>query len=158
MLYILGIFLVLGLILSGFSGSLPFNLNGLSITGTMGGILDNLKKRAYEFVFPPSKNEILINNLNSNYDLLDRFFSNSSDTILNSKDIPANKKEAFKQALDAFNKTKGQVKILGVEVVKNQPGILESLITKVLDIDNAGNSINPDPTHIPPSCRLECSE
>lgn len=158
MLYILGLFLILGLILGGFSGYLPFDLNKTNITGVIGGIIDDFKNKAYEFVFPPSENEILVDNLNSNYNLLDKFFSKSSDKILNLKDIPVEEKEALKQAVDAFNKTKSQIKILGAEVVKKEPGILESLIKKTLGLENIDNTNNPDPTHIPPSCRLECGE
>lgn len=158
MLYIFGLFLILGLILGGFSGYLPFGLNKTNITGTVGNILDDFKQKSYEFVFPPSGNEILVDNLNSNYNLLDKFFSKSSDKILNSKDVSAEEKESLKQAVAAFNKTKNQVKILGTEVVKNEPGILESLIKKTLGLENIDNANNPAPTHIPPSCRLECSE
>lgn len=158
MVYIFGLFLILGLILGGFSGYLPFNLNKASITGTIGNILDDFKQKAYEFVFPPSENEILVDKLNSSYDLLDKFFSKSSDKILNSKNTSAEEKEALRQAVDAFNETKNQVKILGAKVVKNEPGILESLIKKTLGLENIDNANNPDPTHIPPSCRLECGD
>src|SRR3989344_2250387 len=101
MAYILGLFLIIALMLSGFSGFFPFNSRLANITGAMGNILDNLKNKTYEFIFSESGNEILIDNLNSNYDLLDRFFSDPSK-ILNSKDIPEQEKEIFKQALEAF--------------------------------------------------------
>lgn len=160
MFYIFGLFVIIGLILSGFTGSLPFDLNTAGITGILNNIFDDFKKKTYEFLFPKSENEILIDNLNSNYNLLDRFFSQSSHSILNSKDISRNDKEKFKQALEVFNKTKDQLKVLSLETVKNKPGILESFIRKTLDLDDTDKNINtdPDPTYIPPACRLECGE
>lgn len=163
MFYILGLFLLIGFILSGFSGALPFDfLNTIGITGTIGDALNNLKKKTYEFIFPDSENEILVENLKSNYDLLDRFFSESSGSILESKDISKIDKEALQQAIQTFNKTKDQIKILGQETKKNEPGILGSLIKRALDINssskNEDNLNNLNPTYIPPSCRLECGE
>ncbi|OGN00923.1 MAG: hypothetical protein A2651_03925 [Candidatus Yanofskybacteria bacterium RIFCSPHIGHO2_01_FULL_42_12] len=161
MFYILGLFIILGLILGGFTGSLPFSFSTAGIAGAMGNVLGNFKDKTYEFIFPKSGNEILIDNLNSNYSLLDRFFSQpTADAILKSKDIPENEKEVFKKAVEAFKESKDQVEVLGASVVKNEPSIFESLIKKTFDIILPGQKKESElaPTYIPPSCRLECSE
>ena len=158
MLYILGLFLIIGLTLSGFSGSLPFGLNLQNITGFTENAFNDFKQKTYDLIFPKSKNEILVENLKSNYSLLDKFFSESSDSILESKDISEDKKIALKKALEAFNEAKDQMTVLGTELVKNEPGLLESLIKKTLNLKNTNNNVGLEPTHIPPSCRLECSE
>ena len=135
MFYILGLLLILGLILGGFAGSLPFDFSTAGITGAMSNILGNFKDKTYEFIFPKSGNEILVDNLNSNYSLLDRFFSQpTTDAILKSKDIPESEKEGFKQAVEAFKETRDQVEVLGASVVKNEPSIFESLIKQTFDI------------------------
>ena len=159
MFYIIGLFLIIGLALGGFTGSLPWNLNQ-SIAGIINSILGDFKNKALGFAFSKSENEILIDNLNSNYNLLDRFFSESSDAILDSKDISGEEKESFKQALKTFNKTKEQVKTLSGEVAKNRSGIVESLIKKTFGLDDTveNNVNNPDPTYIPPNCNLVCGE
>ena len=150
---------MLGLILGGFTGSFPFSLNTAGIMGNLNNAFSNFKEKTFEFVFPKSENEILIDNLNSNYNLLDRFFSKSSDSILKSKDIPESEKEALKQAVEVFQKTKDQVKTISTEAVKSNPGTIESLIKKTLGLENSNpNSDNPDPTYIPPNCNLVCGE
>lgn len=161
MAYILGLFLIVVLVLVGFGGTLPFDFGQNSITGSIGDILNNFKKRTYDFVFPLSENEILVDNLNSNYNLLDKFFDKSAKDILNSKDIPADKKEEFKKALEVFNKTKDQIKVLGNQAVKKEP-LIESLIKKTLGLEPSNQEVNTntgiEPTYIPASCRLECAE
>ena len=160
MFYILGLLLIIGLILGGFSGSLPFDLNASNILGVVSEAFNNFKNKTYDFIFPESENEIMIDNLNSNYDLLDRFFSKSSDTILKSKDIPENQKNEFKQAIKAFNETREQIKTLSAEAVKNNPGVLETIVKKTLGLEEKpreASAGDPDPTYIPPQCRLECN-
>ena len=155
MFYIIGLFLIIGLALGAFTGSLPFNLGPIDTTGFIGDIFSGIKNRALEYIFPKSKTEILIDNLSSNYDLLDRFFSGSSETILNSADIPESTKEEFKKVLTTFNETKRQVSAVGATIKNNQPGVLESLIKKALNI---GMEQGPEPTSIPPNCNLVCRE
>lgn len=158
MFYIIGLFLIIGLMISGFTGTLPFDLDSWSILGTISKAIESLKDKTYNFVFPKSDNEILVENLNSSYSLLDRFFSKTSDAVLKSKDISESEKESFKQALETFQNTKNQIKILSTEAVKNEPGIIKSLIKKTIDfvLPHQSENGNPDPTHIPPSCTLVC--
>lgn len=160
MFYILGLFVILGLILSGFTGSLPFDFSTAGIFGAMGNALGNFKDKTHEFIFPKSDNEILVNNLNSNYNLLDRFFSESSDSILSSKDISDNEKTTFKEAAKAFSESKDQIKVLDAEIKRSEPRLAETVVKKILDImlpdQNKNNS--PEPTYIPPNCNLVCSE
>ena len=159
MAYILGLILVLGLIFGVFNGSMPLGLGMTNLTGIVGDILQNFKNKTYEYLFPKSKTEILVDNLNSDYDLLDRFFSNPSD-ILKSKDIPESKKTELKKAIESFNKAKVQVNALGKELKNSKPGLVEALIKKALNIDelDTNSDTSPGPTYIPPTCNLVCGE
>ena len=80
MVYIVGLFVIMGLIIGGFTGSLPFSLGDFNVYGTMSSKLASLKDKTYNSLFPKSENEILLNDLDSNYSLLDRFFSESSES------------------------------------------------------------------------------
>ena len=157
MLYILGLILVLGLIFGVFNGSLPFGLNNVNLAGTVNGVIQDFKNKTYEYLFPKSKTEILVDSLNSDYNLLDKFFSNPSD-ILKSKDIPESKKAELKKAIESFNKTREQVKVLSKEVKNSKPGVIEALVKKALNLDQSGTDAGtyPDPTYIPPTCNLVC--
>ncbi|MEK7138658.1 MAG: hypothetical protein AAB799_00560 [Patescibacteria group bacterium] len=157
MTYLLGLVLILGLIFGVFNSYLPFGLNSANLTRAVNGIVQDFKNKTYEYLFPRSKTEILVDSLNSDYDLLDKFFSNPSD-ILKSKDIPESKKAELKKAIKSFNKTKEQINALGTEVKNSKPGVIEALVKKALNLDqpDIGNNSYPDPTHIPPTCNLVC--
>ena len=153
MAYILGLFLILGLVFYsagqfGFSGDILGN-----ITDTVRGAFDSAKSKLYSTIFPKSEREILIENLESNNNFLDKFFSDTAPEILKSKGISDKDKEVIRQAITKFSETKKSIQT--IKATENQDnGILKTLVDKIFKVDP---SLGPNPTSIPPQCRLECN-
>ncbi len=147
MAYIIGLFLVLAIIFSVATGN---NIGS--------SIWDQIKQKTNDFIFPKSEKEILIDNLRADYNLMDKFFSESTNSILKSKDISENDKSAVREAVQVFQDSKTKIANLG-NLEKNNPGILKAVIQKAVDlIIKPKPSENPQPTAIPPQCRLVCSD
>ena len=66
--YIVGLLIILALIFSGW--------NGIGLTGNF---LNQMKDKVSSTIFPKTEGEILIENLNSNYQVLDKFFGESAN-------------------------------------------------------------------------------
>lgn len=175
--YILGLLIILGLIFSGFSGIA--DVNGLAATA-----FNAIKNKIDSIIFPKNGREILIENMASDYNILDRFFSQSAENILKSQDVSEKDKTAIKEAAVIFNKSKENIADLG-KMEQEDKSIIKSVIEKVLEYgsnpssDNTSannpavsvnptqptpNSVSPSavppiaPTIIPPYCRVECSK
>ena len=156
MAYIIGLFLILAVIFSSISGD----------SHLFKDLLGQVKDKITATIFPKTEKEIIIDNLNSNYQFLDKFFSETVPVILNSKNVSKKDKQAVKKAAETFNSSKKLVSGLS-EIEKEEKSPLKTvgnLIEKVLNFTNSSfnlpesstsNSI--DPTSIPPQCRLECS-
>ena len=115
-------------------------------------ILGQAKDKVSETLFPKSVREILVDNINSDYRDMDEFFSETAPTLLNSKTVPEPDKATIKKAVEAFNGAKSLISNLS-NMEKEDKGIVESLIDKVV---NLINTPQPDPTNIPPQCKLVC--
>ena len=176
MLYIIGLLIILGAIFSGFSGTA--NISGLVATA-----FNAVKNKIESVIFPKNEREILIENMAADYNILDRFFSQSAENILNSKDVSEKDKQAVKEAVEIFNKSKNNIAELG-KMEKEDKSIIKSVIEKVLNwetnrpvatntsIPAPVNQMQPNltptlsppasngvmPTVIPPYCRVECSQ
>jgi len=157
MAYILGLFFILALIFSSMSG-------GNIVTSFLGQIKDNVSA----IIFPKTEREIIIDNLNSDYQYLDKFFAESAPTILSTKNVTENDKTAVKKAMETFNNSKNLISNLS-KLEKEEKGPIKtvgSIIEKILNIYNdssknsvdSPNSSDTAPTNIPPQCRLECSK
>lgn len=144
MAYLIGVFLILAVIFSSMGGG-----NNL-----VGNILGQAKDKVSETLFPKSAREILIDNINSDYQNMDNFFSDTAPALLNSKTVSEKDKAIIKKAVEAFNGSKSLISNLS-KLEKNDKGIVKSLIDKVL---NLNPTPQPDPTNIPPQCKLVCSE
>lgn len=143
MLYILGLILILGLIFSATTG-----LNFI------GDLWDKTAGKIKEFTFPKTQKEIVIDNLNSQYGLLDRFFSDTALDLLQNESIPAKDKKAIQSAIQSFSSSKNLVSQIE-NLAKNDQGLAKALIKKVFDL---APESGPEPTHIPPNCNLVCGE
>src|SRR3989344_2678450 len=141
--YILGLFLLLVIMFSSFGGE-----NNL-----VGNILGQAKDKVSDTLFPKTAKEIIIDNINSDYQDMGKFFSDTAPALLNSKTVSVEDKEIIKKAVESFNGSKSLVSNLS-EMEKDDKGIVKSLVDKVL---NLNATPQPDPTSIPPQCRLECS-
>lgn len=143
MLYILGLILILGLIFSAATG-----------INFIGDLWNKTAGKIKEFTFPKTQKEIVIDNLNSQYDLLDRFFSDTALNLLQNESIPAKDKKAVQNAIQSFSDSKNLISQIE-SLTKKDNGLAKSLIKKVFDL---APESGPDPTHIPPNCNLVCGE
>ena len=137
---------------------------GNIVTSFLGQIKDNVSA----IIFPKTEREIIIDNLNSDYQYLDKFFAESAPTILSTKNVTENDKTAVKKAMETFNNSKNLISNLS-KLEKEEKGPIKtvgSIIEKILNIYNdssknsvdSPNSSDTAPTNIPPQCRLECSK
>jgi hypothetical protein len=143
MVYILGLILILGLI---FSATTEINF--------VGDLWNTMKNRISEFTLPKSQKEIVIDNLNSQYNLLDKFFSDTALGLLQNENISDEEKKAVQAAIRSFGSSKDLVSQIE-NLTKNEKGIAKALIEKVFDL---APKPGPEPTHIPPNCNLVCGE
>ena len=117
-------------------------------------VLNGVKERISQTIFPKSAKEITIENINDNYRTLEDFFSGPAQVILRSKDISVQDKEAIKKAAVTFQDSKKLISNLK-ELTKNDKGLLKAAVEKILGLDEQPS---PDPTSIPPQCKLVCGE
>ncbi len=142
--YIIGLFLVLAIIFYSVTGNNVFN-----------NVIDYAKGKSANFLFPKTQQEIIIDNLNKNQDLLERFFSESAPKILSSANISKENKDSLINAMSSFVESKSLIKDLK-QIVKEEKSLTKAVIQKAVDLFSEP-ILSPDPTHIPPQCRLECS-
>ena len=90
MTYLVGLFLILGIVFYSFNLS-GGNINILnSAQHSVGSVLGSLESKLYNSVFPKSQNEILVNKLNSSNNVLSKFFNNSvlcKDSIMQGQSL-----------------------------------------------------------------------
>ena len=147
MAYILGLILILSIIFSAAAG-----------TNLISDLWDKVMGKFNEFAFPKTQKEIVIDNLNSQYDLLDRFFSDTALDLLQNKSISNKDKKAIQNAIRSFGSSKDLVTQIE-NLAKNDKSITKALIEKVFDLNpDAEPGPEPEPTHIPPNCNLVCGE
>ena len=142
MAYILGLFIILAVIFSSFGGG----------SNMIGNFLDQTKNKVDQTLFPKTAREIIIDNIKSDYQDMGKFFSETAPTLLNSKTISAADKATIQKAVESFNGSKSLISNLST-LEKNDKGIVKSLINKVI---NLNETRKPDPTNIPPQCKLVC--
>ena len=142
MAYLLGLFLILAVIFSSVGGQ----------GNLAGNLIDQAKDKVSETLFPKTAKEIIIDNINSDYQDMDKFFSETVPTLLSSKTVSEKDKATIQKAIESFNGSKSLIQNLS-QLEKEDKGIVESLIDKVL---NLTETPQPDPTNIPPQCKLVC--
>src|SRR3990167_5766261 len=99
MKYLIGLFLLLGAVF--------YLSDGNNITGILNGnVLEVLKNRADDLLFPKTEKEVLIDNLSTKYDSLNKFFSGSVPRLLGSKDISREDKDIIEEAAQSFSESK----------------------------------------------------
>lgn len=144
MAYIAGLLIVLALI---FTATTKTDL----LSGSE-NILQNLKTKLMGQIFPKTEKEILIEGLGNNYKTLEDFFSEVAPDILKSKDISSEDKKALQNALNAV--TDSGIKL--TDLKKQNDGVLENIIDRILPSETTPPAGSPEPTYIPPQCKLVC--
>mgnify|MGYP001594297424 FL=1 len=119
-----------------------------------GNLFSQTKDKVSETLFPKTAREILIDNINSDYQSMDKFFSETAPALLSSKVVSEKDKATIQKAVESFNGSKSLITNLS-NMEKDDKGIVESLINKVV---NLINTPQPDPTSIPPQCKLVCGK
>ena len=148
MKYLIGLFLLLGAVF--------YLSDGNNITGILNGnVLEVLKNRADDLLFPKTEKEVLIDNLSTKYDSLNKFFSGSVPRLLGSKDISREDKDIIEEAAQSFSESKELLDNLA-SLEKKDKSLTKTIIQKVLGLTKESEQAL-EPTHIPPQCRLECS-
>lgn len=118
----------------------------------IGNFIGQTKDKISQTIFPKTAKEILIDNINADYQTMDKFFSETAPALLSSKTVSSADKATIKKAVEAFNGSKSLISNLS-NMEKEDKGVVKALIDKVL---NLNETTPPDPTNIPPQCRLEC--
>jgi predicted PurR-regulated permease PerM len=159
MFYILSLILTLGFIFSAISG-----------TNFMGSLWDQITQRVGGFTFPKTQKEITIDNLESQYSELDKFFSSSVPLLLNSDSISSQDKESLKRAEQIFKESQNTIKQIK-DIDKNGKSITKTIVEKVFNFNpekegksavkafvekifNLDAKPSPELTSIPPNCNL----
>lgn len=150
--YTIGLLLILGIIFYSFT-QFGGNIDMLnSAKNSIGNVLGTLKSSVYNTVFPKSEREILVDKLNSDYNILNKFFDDTAPKILESKDISLTDKEALKQAAAKLGNIKSTIQTLQSKE-SDSKGIIQSIVDKILNINSSQIA---EPTSIPPQCQLVC--
>lgn len=147
MLYLIGLFAVLAMIFSITTGT---NLIG-DFFGS-GEILSSVKNKVSETIFPKTAKEIIIDNIDSDYQSMGKFFSETVPTLLKSETVSATDKATIQKAVEAFNGSKSSISNLA-KLEKEDKGLVKTIVERVL---NLSGEKQPDPTSIPSQCHLEC--
>ena len=142
MAYLLGLFLVLAVIFSSVGDQ----------DNLAGNLLGQAKDKVSETLFPKTAKEIIIDNINSDYQDMDKFFSETAPALLSSKTVSEKDRATIQKAIESFNGSKSLVNNLS-QLEKEDKGIVESLMDKVLSLTETPL---PNPTNIPPQCKLVC--
>ncbi|OGN09684.1 MAG: hypothetical protein A3J46_04280 [Candidatus Yanofskybacteria bacterium RIFCSPHIGHO2_02_FULL_41_11] len=108
-----------------------------------------------DFFFPKTEKEILVENLDTKHGILEKFFSESAPKILESGNLSKKEKESLINAMSASIETSSTIKSLET-ITAGDKSITKTIIEKALNL-LPQTAPPPDPIHIPPQCRLECS-
>lgn len=124
----------------------------------VGNFLGQAKDKISATIFPKTAREILIDNINSSHQNMDKFFSESAPVLLKSKTVSEKDKAEIKKAVEAYNGSKSLISNLS-KLEKEDKGFVKSVVDKIADkVFNLNAPTQPEPTNIPPQCHLECTK
>ena len=123
--------------------------------------IDGLKAKITEFIDPKTNKEISTEKLSSEIDSIIALIGETTPDILKSSNISEKNKTNLTKLLETANKAKTTaIQIQNIESQDN--GLLQSIITNISNLispnDNASNKNLPNPTYIPPQCKLICDK
>lgn len=117
--------------------------------GPFHGTYDRLKARVITIAAPASQQEKLISTLQQKQQVLGAFLANSASTA---KSLAPKDRDTYQKALDSFNESKSLLTDLAAKAREENPGIVQTVIKKLL----APDTRPAEPTSIPPGCNLVC--
>ena len=123
--------------------------------------IDGLKAKITEFIDPKTNKEISTEKLSSEIDSIIALIGETTPDILKSSNISEKNKTNLTKLLETANKAKTTaIQIQNIESQDN--GLLQSIITNISNLispnDNASKKNLPNPTYIPPQCKLICDK
>ena len=123
--------------------------------------IDGLRAKVTEFIDPKTNKEISTEKLSSEIDSIIALIGETTPDILKSSNISEKNKTNLTKLLETANKAKTTaIQIQNIESQDN--GLLQSIITNISNLispnDNASNKNLPNPTYIPPQCKLICDK
>jgi len=127
MVYVLGLIIMLSFIFSAVSG-----------TNFMGNLWDQATQKMSGFAFPKSQKEIIIDNLESQYSELNRFFSSVAPSLLNSNSLSPQDKESLQKAIRNLEESQNTIEQLK-NIEKEGKSVTKALIKKALDLNTEPN-------------------
>ena len=123
--------------------------------------IDGLKAKITEFIDPKTNKEISTEKLSSEIDSIIALIGETTPDILKSSNISEKNKTNLTKLLETANNAKTTaIQIQNIESQDN--GLLQSIITNISSLispnDNAPSKDLPNPTYIPPQCKLICDK
>ncbi len=122
--------------------------------------LNSLKARILEFVDPKTDKEIAIDGLTSNVDSIIALLGETVPNILKSANISEKDKTNLKKIIETASATKVTASQVQALESKNG-GIFQSIVNSAANLispNATNNGGSPNPTYIPPQCKLVCNK
>lgn len=155
MAYIIGLFIILGLVFSSGLGSHTDFLSAINPVRLLG--LTELKNKTIEIINSKSEKEKLIINIKNNEEIIEKFLtSETTKKLLQSSSLSSQDKEIITKAATAVQQAKQSISKLQ-EAIKSDKNITREITSKILDFTKKSDSSEPGPTYIPPQCKMVCS-
>ena len=131
---------------------LGFIFSSISGTNFVGSLWDQLRSKISGFAFPKTQNEIVIENLETQYSNLNKLISSVAPPLLESDTVSSQDKKSIQQAVQIIEESQNTIKQL--KNSKNDIGsIAQSLIKKTFDlVPLPKHEPSPSPAGIPPNC------
>ena len=155
--YLIGLFLILGVIFYSFNPFGPHADILSNAKNSIGNVLGSLESKIYGTVFPKSEKEILIDKLGSNYNILNKFFSETAPEMLKSENVSPNDKKVLQDAIIMFNDSKTSLQNIK-NLESNSKGVIQSIVDKFIKPNETQAPNTIEPTSIPTQCNLVCGE
>jgi len=123
--------------------------------------IDGLRAKVTEFIDPKTNKEIATEKLSSEIDSIIALIGETTPDILKSSNISEKNKTNLTKLLETANNAKTTaIQIQNIE--SQDSGLLQSIVTNISSLispnDNVSNKDLPDPTYIPPQCKLICDK
>jgi len=123
--------------------------------------IDGLKAKITEFMDPKTNKEISTEKLSSEIDSIIALIGETTPDILKSSNISEKNKTNLTKLLETANNAK--ITAVQIQNIESQDsGLLQSIVTNISNLispnNNAFDKDLPDPTHVPPQCKLVCDK
>ncbi len=147
--YLIALFAAITFLFSAIGGHNPVN-----------NLFASVKQKIFDTIAPKSEREIIVENMQQQYNTLEHFFAVDAPQILNSKTVPETRKTQIRTAQKAF--TQAQTLLTNLKKKeKSNPGVLETILQKTLGIvpspsPSSSPSESPTATYVPPQCKMVC--